>query len=298
MITMLWVMAVAAVVAATGVLAGRLAVHASRNRAELERAYWTAAGCASRTRALIDALLRDGTTGDAATVVWRTLDRRVTSAMRLDHACDVQLEALGTRVDVNTASDEMVARLLSALGVPESRSREMVDALADWKDSDDVARAAGAERSWYVAEHREQPRNGPIADVRELARVRGFERISDFDSVLGVDGGRVSLATAPVSVLMSISGVTRETAETIAQLREQGEPVGDLLAVTGLVSSSSADSLTARYADAAHVSTATPDGWILTVRTSSGFPPNTATLTMRLVRDGAAARLVFARSDP
>jgi type II secretory pathway component PulK len=220
--------------------------------------------------------------------------------MKSDHACDVQLEALGTRVDVNTASDEMIARLLSALGVPETRSREMVDALADWKDSDDVARGAGAERSWYVAEHREQPRNGggPIADVRELARVRGFERISDFDSVLGVDGGRVSLATAPVSVLMSIPGVTRETAETIAQLREQGEPVGDLLAVMGFVSSSSADSLTARYADAAHVSTATPDGWILTVRASSGSPPNTATLTLRLVRAAAAARLVFARSDP
>jgi type II secretory pathway component PulK len=298
MITMLWVMAVAAVVTATGALAGRLAVHASRNRSELERAYWIAAGCASRARAKIHALLRDGEAGAAATVVWRTLDRRVTNAMTFEHACDVQLEAVGTRLDVNTASDEMVARLLSALGVSETRSREMVDALADWKDSDDVARGAGAERSWYVAEHREQPRNGPIADVRELARVRGFERISDFDSVLGVDGGRVSLATAPVAVLMSIPGVTRETAETIAQLRQQGEPVGDLLAVVGLVSSSSADSLTARYADAAHVSAATPDGWILTVRASSGFPPNTATLTMRLVRDGEAARLVFARSDP
>ena len=193
MITMLWVMAVAAVVTATGALAGRLAVHASRNRAELDRAYWIAAGCASRARAVIDALLRDAPSGDGVSV-WQTLDRRVANAMKLDHPCDVRLEALGTRVDVNTASDEMVARLLSALGVPETSSREMVDALADWKDSDDVARDAGAERSWYVAEHREQPRNGPIADVRELARVRGFERISDFDSVLGVDGGRVSLS--------------------------------------------------------------------------------------------------------
>ena len=222
MITMLWVMAVAAVVAATGALAGRLAVHASRNRAELDRADWIAAGCASRARAVIDALLRDATSGRCGDVVWRTLDRRVTNAMKFDHACDVQLEALGTRVDVNTASDEMVARLLSALGVPETRSREMVDALADWKDSDDVARDAGAERSWYVAEHREQPRNGPIADVRELARVRGFERISDFDTVLSAEGGRVSLATAPVSVLMSIPGVTRETAETIAAASRAG----------------------------------------------------------------------------
>jgi len=298
MITMLWVMVVAAVVTATGALAGRLAVHASRNRAELERAYWTAVGCASRARAAIDALLREPTDGGAASVAWRTLDRRVANAMTFDHACDVRLEAVGTRLDVNTASDEMVTRLLSALAVPETKSREMVDALADWKDSDDVARADGAERSWYVAEDREEPRNGPLADTRELARVRGFEHFSDFDTVLGTSGGRVSLATAPVSVLMSIPGVTRETAETIAQLRQRGEPVGDLLAVVALVSSSSAESLTARYADAAHVSTATPDGWILTVRASSGFPPNTATLTMRLVRDRDAARLAFARSEP
>ena len=34
MITVLWVMTVAAVVTAAGALAGRLAVHASRNRAQ------------------------------------------------------------------------------------------------------------------------------------------------------------------------------------------------------------------------------------------------------------------------
>jgi type II secretory pathway component PulK len=294
MITMLWVMAVAAVVTTTGSLAGRLAVHASRNRAELERAYWTATDCASRARAAIDLLLRDN---DAA-VAWRRLDVRLSHVLTLDHPCTIRLEAAGTRLDVNGASDEMIDRLLSALAVPETRSREMVDALADWKDSDDVERSAGAERGWYIAEHREPPRNGPIADVLEIGRVRGFERMADFDTVLGTDGGRVSLATAPVSVLMSVPGITRETAETIAQLREQGEPVGDLAGVLGLVSPSSADSLSARYADAAHVSTPTPDAWIVTVRASSGFPPNTSTLTLRLTRDGNLARLVFARADP
>lgn len=297
MITMLWVMAVAAVVTASGALVGRLAVHASRNRTETERAYWAATDCASRARAAIDLLLRDGTTGDAA-AAWRTLDVRLPRVMALERPCTVRLEAIGTRLDVNNASDEMIARLLSALGIPEAKSREMVDALADWKDSDDVERSAGAERNWYIAEHREPPRNGPIADVREIGRVRGFERMTDFDTVLGTDGGRVSLATAPVSVLMSVPGITRETAETIVQLRQQGEPVGDLLGVAALVSPSSADSLAARYADAAHVSTPTPDGWIVIARAASGFPPNASTLTLRLARDGNVARLVFALSDP
>lgn len=297
MITMLWVMAVAAIVVASGALVGRMTVDASRNRTELERAYWVATGCASRARAVIDALLRASIADGAAAVVWRTLDHRVASATTFERACDVELEAAGTRLDANTASDEMIARLLSALDVPQAASQAMVDALADWKDSDDLARPAGAERSWYVGAQRESPRNGPIADVRELARVRGFERIAEFDSVLGTDGGRVSLATAPVTVLMSVPGITRETAETIVQLREQGETVGDLLAVVGLVSSPSSDSLTARYADAAHVTTAAPDAWILTVRATSGFPPNTATLRLRLTRDGNRCRVVSVRSD-
>ena len=289
-------MAVGSVVATSGALIGRIAVHAARNRTELERAYWLATGCAARANAAIDALLKDAPTDDAAATAWRSLDRRVATT-GFDRACDVRLAATGTRLDVNAASDEMISRLLSALGTPDDEAREMVDALADWKDSDDVARPAGAERAWYAAQARELPRNGPLADVRELSRVRGFERFAHVDSVLETDGGRASLATAPVPVLMSLPGVTRESAEAIVGLREQGTPAGDLLAVVGLVSQTSADSLSARYADAAHLSTATPDAWLLTVRAASGFPPNVARLDLRLVRDGGRSRPTSARSD-
>lgn len=295
MITTLWVIAVASVVAASGALVGRVAVDASRNRTELERAYWLATGCASRAHATIDALLR--AEEDEATTAWRMLDHRLPTAMTFEPACSVELEAFGTRLDVNSASDEMVSRLLAALGVPEARAREMIDALRDWTDSDDVARPAGAERSWYAAEYRDPPRNGPLADVRELARVRGFERIADFATVVATDGGRVSLMTAPVPVLMSVPGVTRETAEAIVELREAGTPPGDLLAVAEVVSPSSADSLIARYADAAHMTTAIPDAWALTVRASSGFPVNTARLELTLRRDGKRCRVVSARAE-
>jgi len=298
MITILWVMAVASVVATSGAVVGRIAVDSTRNRTELERAFWNAMACASRARGSIDALLSDASTDDAAASAWRMLDRRVPHGNAFDRSCDVELEASGTRLDVNAASDEMLERLLSALGVPETSSRDMVDALADWKDSDDVARPAGAERAWYEAEHRERPRNGPIADIRELARVRGFERLADFDSVLGTDGGRVSLATAPVPVLMSVPGVTHEIAASIVELRDEGTPIGDLLAVGSLVSPTSADSLMARYADAAHVSTPSPDAWHLIVCAASGFPPNVARLDVRLTRDGRRSRVALVRSDP
>lgn len=298
MITILWVMSVASVVAATGALAGRIAVDSSRNRTELDRAYWAATGCTSIVRARIDRLLREASTeGDAASL-WRSLDARLSSVANLDPTCTVDVRAAGTRLDVNAASDEMMARLLSATGIPDAQASAMVDALADWKDSDDVARPNGAEREWYALDQREPPRNGPLADVRELSRVRGFERLADFDSVLGVENARVSLATAPVSVLMALPGVTRETAEMIVSLREQDTPVGDLLAVAELVSPQSADSLRARYADASHVSTPTPDAWLFVVRATSGYPPNTLRLETRLARDGFRARVESTRVDP
>ena len=298
LITILWVMSVASVVAATGALAGRIAVDSSRNRTELDRAYWAAGGCTSIVRARIDELLREGSTDGGAANLWRSLDAHLSSVANLDPTCTIEIRAAGTHLDVNAASDEMIARLLAATGVPDAKASAMVDALADWKDSDDVARPNGAEREWYAREQREPPRNGPLADIGELSRIRGFERRADFDSVLGVENARVSLATAPVAVLMALPGVTREAAELIVSLREQGTPVGDLLAVAELISPPSADSLRARYADASHVSTPVPDAWLLVVRATSGYPPNTLRLETRLSRDGFRARVESMRVDP
>ena len=298
MITVLWVMSIGAVVAATGALAGRIAVDSSRNRTELDRAYWAATGCTSTVRARIDELLREASTDDGAAGLWKSLGARASSGADIDHACTVELRAAGTRLDVNRSSDEMVARLLAAVRVPDVQASAMVDALADWKDSDDVARPNGAERDWYAARRREPPRNGPLADLRELARVRGFERLADFDTLVGVEDAWVSLATAPASVLMALPGVTREAADTIVGRRMSGNPIGDLLAVAEVVSPSSADSLRARYADASHMSTPIPDAWFVVVRATSGFPPNTLVLETRLTRDGFRARLESMRVDP
>lgn len=298
MITILWVMSVASVVAATGALAGRIAVDSSRNRTELDRAYWVATGCTSIARARIDQMLRETSTDDGAASLWRSLGTRLSSVAHIDPACGVDTRAAGTRLDVNAASDEMIARLLTALGVADAQASAMADALADWKDSDGVARPSGAERDWYAREQRELPRNSALVDARELSRVRGFERRADFDSVLGVESARVSLATASVPVLMALPGVSREAAEEIVAQREQGAPVGDLLAVTELISPAAADSLRARYADASHMSTPTPDAWLVEVHATSGFPPNTLRIETRLTRDGFRARVESIRVDP
>jgi general secretion pathway protein K len=294
MITVLWVMTVASFMAAAAALAGRNAVNATRNRTQLERAFWLAQGCAARVQSAIDDTLRAAETFEDAAQTWRVLDRAVLPIARTNPAdCTVTLEAAGTRVDVNAASDEMIGALLRTLGYGQDAG-SLVDALADWRDTDDVQRPSGAEREWYVAAGREVPRNGPLADIHELARVRGFEDIARFDSVLSAEPGRVSLATASVPVLLAVPGFTSETAERIVELRDAGSPVPDVLSLLDDLSPSSADAIMSRYSDIVRVTTPDPDAWILTVRGSSGYPPSTVVLDRRLVRTGK--RCVVART--
>src|SRR5215211_3820962 len=117
----------------------------------------------------------------------------------------------------------MIVNLLGAIGLGD-RATAMADALLDWRDEDDVPRAEGAEWEWYESVGRVTPRNAPLAHVAELQRVRGFESIDGLDSLIGVQPGRISLATATVSVLLAVPGITKEIAERIVELQEAGTP--------------------------------------------------------------------------
>lgn len=283
MLTTLWVMTIAAVVAMGAALAGRNAVSAGSNRVQLERARWTALGCARRAEAAIDEALRAAPGIIEGAEAWRALDRRIAGSGLIGPECDVTLEAAGTRLDVNAASEEMISNLLVTTGESE-HATELAAALADWRDSDDVERPLGAERAWYDAAHRFAPRNAPIADIRELRRIRGYETARPFDSLVTTEPGRVSLATAPVPVLMSVPGITRETAERIAELQLAGTPPSDLLVVVSSISEASASTLASRYPEAVRATTPDPDAWIIRSRVSRGEPAATVVLEWRVTR--------------
>jgi general secretion pathway protein K len=295
MITVLWLMTVASIAALAGVLAGRNGVNATRNRVQMERAFRQAMGCARRAQAVIDAVLRDAPSFDDAARRWRRVDHEVAqSASTMVGGCELRLEAAGTRLDVNVASDEMMDHLLRALGHGDD-AIEMVDALADWRDADDAPRPSGAERDWYASAGRLLPRNADLADIRELARVRGFENLARYDTVLSTAPGRISLATAPVTVLMAVPGFTRETAEWIVALRDAGTPLRDLLELPAMLSSTSRDAMLARYSEIARITTVDPDAWILTAHVESGLPASVVVLEWRLVRAGHRALVVRSR---
>ena len=294
LLTTLWVMSVAAVVSMGAVLTGRRAVAQGSARVELERARWEALACERRAQASIDDILRSAISLEEDAQVWRTLKVRLL-ASPLIARCDLEVEAAGTRLDVNTASNEMIARLFDAVGLHD-RASELADALSDWRDPDDEPRPLGAERDWYDGAERIVPRNGPLADVAELRRVRGLEKIDGLDTSVTTEPGRVSLATASVAVLMAVPGVTRETAERIVELQLAGTPAGDLLAVTGSISATSVQALAERYPEASRVTTPDPDAWLVRARVSRGLPPVSVLLDWRMIRVGRRCAIARTRS--
>lgn len=298
MITVLWVITVASIVALAGALAGRTTVSASRNRVQAERALWSALGCARSTQAEIDGLLGGALTLDEGALIWRMLDRRIAAQpITSSWPCTVRLEAVGSKLDVNAATPEMIASLLRTLGEPDGRVLEMTDALIDWRDTNDVELPSGAERAWYERSSRALPRNGPLADVRELALVRGFEDLSRFSPVLATEPGRVSLAHASPNVLSAVPGITRETADLIASLAADGTPVSDVSVVAGRVSSQSASELISHYPEIVRATTADPEAWMLEVEVKNGEPATTVVVQWRLVRAGRRVMVVRSRTS-
>jgi general secretion pathway protein K len=303
LISVLWVIGAAAVLGLTVQIAARSALATSRNRAALTVGRWRAAECAARVRAAIASAFADASgptpSRRSGTDPWAMLDRAIADAPELfGLPCTAQLGAVGARIDVNAADADLLRRALVNAGVRETDADSLADALLDWRDADDVPRDAGAERGWYVDRHRVPPRNGPIASVAELRRIRGFERLGGIDSLFGVEPGRIAIDRAPIAVLAALPGVGAEAAARIAERRARGRPVGDLVSLGPLLSAEARALLESHGRELAAVAVQAPDGWVLTTRVAVGLPPVETTLELRFARGGRDVAVVRRREWP
>lgn len=278
LLAVLWTMVGVSALAMTALLAAREAVATAQYRTAALRGAWAAEDCIARARAAIDATLTDE---DA----WRVLDSLVPRSPIVTSAgCDIRLAPTGVALNVNAATGDQLRTLFRALGIDGTRADSMTDALLDWCDADDDPRPLGAERGWYVANGRFPPRNGPIASLDELRRVRGFDRVTLPDSllrsVLTVEPGRIIWDRAPLPVLASLPGVTAPVLARIAEQRAHGLAinVGDLLG--------------SRAVELQTLTAAGPDRWLLTAH---GGP---STIELALVHAGRRAAIVRRRTTP
>ncbi|MBA2684455.1 MAG: general secretion pathway protein GspK [Gemmatimonadaceae bacterium] len=296
LLAVLWVTVALAALGLSLSLVARQALGAGRNRNQLAKEEWSAEGCAARIRASIEVYLQSPPRADARGLSgWSSLDQVVTAQGREANDCEIAMRPAGDRLDVNAADAQTLRALLAGLRVDGPRRDSMVAALLDWRDSDDDPRELGAESSWYLRSGRQSPRNGALADILELHRVRGFEQIS-FDSVLDVEPGRVDLNHAPLSVIGSLPGFDVEAVSRMAEMRSERIAVRDLAVFSGALSPGAREVMLASFAELSRMTTTEPDAWVVTVRATGGSPAVGATVEFRLVRAGVRAAIVRRRS--
>lgn len=190
----------ALVVVALGVLAGTLRAE-RRTRAAL--ATLQADALARSAAATAAALLADWTVLDQPDDAHAPWAQPIAPQRLGGGRVTVVVEDEARRLDLGTAADDALPRLLDAL----SLDRALADAIADWTDADDRPRPSGAERAAYRAGP--LPPNGPLASVGELALVRGIDartlaRLRPYVTVAGEAG--VNPNTAPREVLLAWLG--------------------------------------------------------------------------------------------
>jgi general secretion pathway protein K len=135
------------------------------------------------------------------------------------------------KVDLNYAPEEMLLNLLTGIGVGDDEAASLADAIADWRDTDDLKRLRGAEAADYRrAGLSAVPSNAPFAAVSELRLVLGmtpeiYRRLAPLVTVYS-RSPRVNPVSAPAAVVRALPGIPPETAE--AFLAARGSADGQL----------------------------------------------------------------------
>jgi general secretion pathway protein K len=131
------------------------------------------------------------------------------------------------KIDINAAPDALLKSLLMAIGgLDDPTAGALVDAIADWRDPDDLRRPSGAEAPEYRAANLKYgPSNAPFETTGEAARVLGmtpdvFRRIAPLITVYSHQPG-INPATADRNVLLALPTATAEAVDAYIEQRTQ-----------------------------------------------------------------------------
>ncbi len=179
-------------------------------------------------------LLRDKQTGqmyDATTDLWAfpiqkyAIGDGLMSAQIEDERSKLNLNDLATAVDPNVKKTKVLRfkRLFSLLQI----NPDIVDAIVDWVDADDIPEPAGAESVYYQALRPSyRAANAPLQTMREMRLIKGMtpeivERLLEYVTVYPQEGeSKININTAESLVIQSLDpGITQSMAAEIIQSR-------------------------------------------------------------------------------
>jgi general secretion pathway protein K len=147
------------------------------------------------------------------------------------------------KVNLNAAPTVLLKGLFRVVGLAETDADALADAVADWRDPDDLRSLHGAEKDDYAAAGRDYgPANAPFETIDELRLVLGmsdelFRKLELLVTVYSQQAG-VNTAVAPREVLLALPGTTPEQVDIFVEQRriliEQGLPAPAFPGVQGL----------------------------------------------------------------
>lgn len=123
---------------------------------------------------------------------------------------EVTLTDENGKVDINLASEALLARLFMSIDLPRDRSDSLAAAVADFRDEDDLSRLNGAEDEDYeAAGYTYGAKNSLFSSVEEMQLVYGMEpwvyqAVLPYITVYARQRG-INPEVAPLQVLMAVS---------------------------------------------------------------------------------------------
>jgi general secretion pathway protein K len=162
--------------------------------------------------------------------------------------------AEGGKVDLNSASPEVLQNLFQAAGLDPKKAHELAGHVTDWRNQVAIEGQADTRRAEYTAAGRDYgPRNGPFASIEEVQMVLGMTPAvyRTIAPVLTIWSGNASPDpnTAPPLALQAIPGMTPEQLATIRAARQKNANDASLVLNNGTTHSIRSE---AELADGTH----------------------------------------------
>jgi general secretion pathway protein K len=223
MVLVLWISVLLTVIATSFITERRTETMIVSNSVSMARA--EAAADAGIYRAVFD-----GYRTDNAPDIWRR------DGTPYDWRFDgipvrVEMRDESAKIDINTASDDLLRGLLVSAGLNDEEASALLDAILDWRDPDALKRLHGAEEDDYrAAGLTYRPANAPFQAIEELQLVLGmrpeiYRRLAPSITVFSRQAG-VNALVATREVLLAIPGITSEVVDAYIAQREQARADG------------------------------------------------------------------------
>ena len=169
LIAVLWMLVLLSLVAATLSVEIHDATHIARNMAGSAAA--RKAADAGVQRAILDL----GGSANIPTSAKLRTDGTTYTWQFGNYAVRISIQDEASKIDLNQAPVELLSALFELQGIERGKAQSLADAIADFRDPDNLRHAHGAE----AAEYRDArlawgPKNAPFQSVEELQQVLGM----------------------------------------------------------------------------------------------------------------------------